>query len=515
MISDSEVHPLVAQGTATRSMLGSSYRAPARALDIPVGTWTIEAVIPQASRSAARGGSYLPICVTSVLLVALLSGCGAAFSQTRSESPRSHTPATTVSAPTPCQDIASALSCPLTQLSLIVLPHPDDSISAWSMIENRPSSYKVFIDLTQGESEPACQPRVGPSVYNRTASVAGRTPGSDPPGGWYLPRQDPWVGTVQRQISQNASLPNPACRQARFGSQVSFITSMASTDPSLPSFSPAPPTEWCFANEPNGKDPCMEVLASSKGAVISFDLGDMDWCTTDISCGGNARQASGWQAASAELAAHPYALQPVDVAWAVQNVVTYASTILPVSLPVGNIIAGGFLNWNQEFGTMWNPSNAPAPAPQVPYAGTCQGYSHPQHWVDDMIVRNWILVPNVPQYVRTCSGDNFSVFQTIDPTIYRQLMGSSSDSAIDGQWPLNWGWLNGTELDPPAGPSDPLEICATSITNGVAPAEGLASCAQAFVMTEGPSLSVDYASPAPPQVDPQGPWDYSHGNWAA
>jgi hypothetical protein len=457
------------------------------------------------------------LAATLLLMAGLLASCGAGSALGGRTSPRGRHEAAVGTLSSCAGRQAAPPGCPPSEISLVVLPHPDDEISAWSMIENTPSDYKVFVDLTQGESIGACDPRIGPSIYERTPNVAGQMPGSDPPGGQYMPGVDPWVGTIQEQLASGQALPSPGCRQARFGSQASFLTKESAFDPSVPSFSSSePPTEWCFASEPNGKDPCLEVLANQTGAIVSFDLGDMDWCESEIDCAGDSGAVSGEAETAASLGSHPYALQESDVAWAVQNLARYASTLLPVSLPIGKVIAGGFLNLDGRFGTRWDPTNTPAPAPAPPEAGTCGAYGQPQHWATDTAIRNWTLVPGVPQYGRTCSGDHYAIFQNIDETTYRRLLGYSDATALDGEWPTSYGWMDEAGLDPPGGANDPMEVCDSSLgITGLVPAEGITSCDQAFWEVERPVASVDYTSPTPPQVDPQGPWDYSKGNWKA
>ncbi len=465
---------------------------------------------------AGQGGFWL--AAACVLVAGSLTGCGVAAARASKPSAPIHH-YVIEGGTTGCGLGGTPVSeCPPSELSLVVVPHPDDEISSWSMIENTPSDYKVFIDLTQGEDIGSCDSRSGPWTYDKTPNAAGQLPGGDPPGGGYFPGVDAWVGTVQEQIEAGDRLPNPGCREARLGSQEDFITKEAAYDPSLPSFSGSPPVqpaEWCFSSEPNGKDPCMEVVANSKGAIVSFDLGDDDWCNNEIDCG-NASPANAAEAAEAALAAHPYAVQPSDVAWAVQNVAQYASTFLPVSLPVGKIIDSGFFNADGRLGTRWNPTNATPSPPSPSDAGKCGDFGQPQHWATETALQDWTLVANVPQYGRTCSSANYAVFQSIDPTTYHRLMGDSSSTVVDGEWPTAYAWLYGTGLNPPGGVDDPLEMCNTSAAvSGTLPAEGVTSCNQAFFGVEEPTVSVDYVSPTPPQTDPNGPWDYTHGNWKA
>ena len=40
---------------------------------------------------------------------------------------------------------------------IAVFPHPDDEFQAWSLLEDRPDQYKVFVFGTRGESSGYCE----------------------------------------------------------------------------------------------------------------------------------------------------------------------------------------------------------------------------------------------------------------------------------------------------------------------------------------------------------------------
>ena len=42
------------------------------------------------------------------------------------------------------------------KVSYIVVPHPDDEMQAWSLIENTPDIYEVYIVMTRGEQSFYC-----------------------------------------------------------------------------------------------------------------------------------------------------------------------------------------------------------------------------------------------------------------------------------------------------------------------------------------------------------------------
>lgn len=62
-----------------------------------------------------------------------------------------------------------------TQLQYFVLAHPDDEYASWSLIENSPANYKVFVVCTRGAQANACDnPAVDPGED---------APAPNPPGG--------------------------------------------------------------------------------------------------------------------------------------------------------------------------------------------------------------------------------------------------------------------------------------------------------------------------------------------
>lgn len=148
------------------------------------------------------------------------------------------------------QPKAAAAASP-THVQYIVIPHPDDEFQAWSQVENDPTTFKVFVLLTNGEQTQYC------------GSYGGK---------WSL-----------------------SCENKRLNSWSGFFSQMAQTDPSIPgSFAPLFATR---AFPANGVSICRDdatacarsvraaVVAKDtqgRGALVSFNLGDGDLTEPEV-----------------------------------------------------------------------------------------------------------------------------------------------------------------------------------------------------------------------------------------
>lgn len=145
------------------------------------------------------------------------------------------------------------------KLSYVVVPHPDDEMQAWSLIEDTPDTYKVFIVLTKGEQSAYCNGR----GYDEGTGEAEPVPW--PGGKW-----------------------SPSCEQARQESFFRFLTGMAHHDSGLPrefSFAGVKgPFDSlghpiCRIDDRDGDcstDLTAKVWTSPLAAVVWFNLGDGD-----------------------------------------------------------------------------------------------------------------------------------------------------------------------------------------------------------------------------------------------
>lgn len=145
----------------------------------------------------------------------------------------------------------------VSSVSYIVVPHPDDEMQVWSLIEDTPDTYKVFIMLTRGEQTAYCD-----------------SPGHDEGTGEAVP--SPWP-----QGRWTAS-----CESARQNSFFEFLGAMAGDDEGLPAAFDSRGTQGPF--DARGAAICRFddgdciddrtalVWDSSLATVVWFNLGDGD-----------------------------------------------------------------------------------------------------------------------------------------------------------------------------------------------------------------------------------------------
>jgi hypothetical protein len=150
-------------------------------------------------------------------------------------------------------------------MTIIVIPHPDDEFQTWSLVENTPNDYKVFVVMTHGEETQFCHPD-GLQRSLQDGLVPAPTP--LPEGQW-----------------------TSSCAQARMSSLRDFLRQMAESDPTIPGdfgveqvseVLPAAGTAVCTDND--GVVSCDDDLrrvstwvdTAGRGAIVSFNLGDGD-----------------------------------------------------------------------------------------------------------------------------------------------------------------------------------------------------------------------------------------------
>ncbi len=155
-------------------------------------------------------------------------------------------------------------------VSLIVMPHPDDEMEAWSLIENSPNNYKVFVFVTRGNSTGHCKTSAGlQSLQTQWGEI------------------DPTPNTgVTWPLSQDE------CSTLRMRSTVNFLNAMSLQDSYLPSALHRVTTIRLPLNGvrlPSG-DNSAEVYDGGKyGKVIFFNLTDgtvskpgVDWVVQSV-----------------------------------------------------------------------------------------------------------------------------------------------------------------------------------------------------------------------------------------
>lgn len=125
------------------------------------------------------------------------------------------------------------------RIRYVVVPHPDDEFSAWSLVGGQGDHYVVFVLLTKGEATRFCD------GHGLQVAYGERQPAT-PAGGW------PGAGT-------------PGCKAMRVESFNAFLDKMAELDPSLDV--PGPPVRL-------PGPPPFELRVGARTARAVFDLGD-------------------------------------------------------------------------------------------------------------------------------------------------------------------------------------------------------------------------------------------------
>jgi len=158
------------------------------------------------------------------------------------------------------------------EVTYIVVPHPDDEFQAWSLIEDTPDQYKVFLVLTNGEQTQYCEP------------------------GGYAASYQPGLEAAADPIPDGRN--GEKCGEARAHSLIDYISGMAKTDPTIPGDFAAPAVAGPFPAEAgtvcrrDGPDCTVEdhdaqvwVDRQGRGAVVMLDLGDGDLTADEVRWG--------------------------------------------------------------------------------------------------------------------------------------------------------------------------------------------------------------------------------------
>ena len=160
----------------------------------------------------------------------------------------------------------------------IVVPHPDDEIQAWSLIENRPDTYKVFIMLTKGEQTAFCD-------STGHDPDTGEAPPRPPPAGRWTPscetaRQNSFFGFMETMATVDSGLPatyNEAGVKGPFDALGHTICRYDDGPDAAPD-SDTPPSEDNDCND----DRTAQVWTAPTGAVVWFNLGDGDLTAEEV-----------------------------------------------------------------------------------------------------------------------------------------------------------------------------------------------------------------------------------------
>ena len=145
----------------------------------------------------------------------------------------------------------------------IGIPHPVDEMQAWSLIENTPDTFKVFVIFTRGEATAYC----AESAYD--------------PGTGELPPTPLPEGKHTR-----------SCEEARRNAFLGFMAAMAGDDPSIPQsfdyqglagpFESRGFTLCRFDGEACVSDRTAAVYTSPQASIAWFNLGDGDLTAGEV-----------------------------------------------------------------------------------------------------------------------------------------------------------------------------------------------------------------------------------------
>lgn len=165
---------------------------------------------------------------------------------------------------------ASAQSEEPREVAYVLVPHPDDEFQAWSLVEDSPHRYTVFVLLTEGEQTGFCEPE-GYAVGHQPDVEPAAQP--VPVGKW-----------------------SPECSEARLHSWRGFFEDMSAADPSVPGrFEelgrkgpfPADAALLCRQDDPGTtctSDTGAQVWRDTegRGALVVFNLGDGDLTEDEV-----------------------------------------------------------------------------------------------------------------------------------------------------------------------------------------------------------------------------------------
>lgn len=226
------------------------------------------------------------------------------------------------------------------QIQYVAIPHPDDEFEAWSLIQNSPANYPVFILLTRGEATPACIPT--PLFTLPWLDQPGElVPVPYPTGNKYV---DP-TGTGRT-----------TCALARVNSFIQVMSRQPGLDPYLDvpayvgAFTSGNPTSGCPVSSLN-----YDLYLGGLSAWAIFDLGDQD-------------------------------LNSCEVTWAIQSIRQVRGNVFPLKNEYG-VIAASYYNasssscdfyTHQDHAAVVNAvrnTNQGTPGPQWVPVCSSQGYA--------------------------------------------------------------------------------------------------------------------------------------------
>ncbi|QCR18657.1 hypothetical protein [Agrococcus sp. SGAir0287] len=138
------------------------------------------------------------------------------------------------------------------ELTVVLLPHPDDEFQVWSQIEQRPGARTVFVLMTRGEQSGFCDSEIGGGRWTQQCSRA---------------RIDSWLTFFERMGASDPTIPSDLGEPQRVeGIDPQDANPMRDDDGTL-----VPSTAADVWQDAQGR-----------GTLVAFDLGDGDLTTAEV-----------------------------------------------------------------------------------------------------------------------------------------------------------------------------------------------------------------------------------------
>ena len=298
----------------------------------------------------------------------------------------------------------------LSGIDIIAMPHPDDEMEVWSLIQGTTTRYKLFVFFTLGEETSYCNPATFNASYRPDL---GETP---PP---YTP----------------TGLLNYTCSESRISATLDFLNNMSSTDPAIPGgFNSSSYVQIRLSDinnaNPGHTDNGVFVAdrnvrihdganVDSKGKVLFFNLGNQD-------------------------------LSKAEVIWALQSIINNRSILGLPDIPFRSMI-GPFSH------TISNK-----------YAN-CQTYDHVDHYaVHDALYNYDFGMPSPSlQAAATCASDPDHLADPLTGFVSATAFNNAFEVnpttlQRQGHFQRDYGWMDGSDAGWYANDSTTTQISSRS-----------------------------------------------------
>ncbi len=310
------------------------------------------------------------------------------------------------------QDAAAESERP-TRLQLVVSPHPDDEMEAWSQVERSPDVFTVWLTMTRGEATTHCDPVVHTAELD---VAAGEIPPSPPPeGAGTASCADARMASWTTFLSLAWSGADDADTGAGPDADTDTDTDTDERTAEVPERSTLPESRQVDLPPQEAADGLPAAAPATRGAAPS--PGALVWTEPTM--------------AMVALDAGDGEVTGDEVAWGVRAVLAQRGALLP-DLPLTRVVSAAYAG----------------EAPDAPY-------QHPDHLavtdalLDPALTR--ALAPRDGTFVVTGAHDpRASITSEVAPAEYRRLMGLGPDVVGDDGSPVPrrlglaqrvYGWL--------------------------------------------------------------------------